>query len=60
MGKQYRHLCAEERAVLQIERDGGTDLRAIARRLGCKASTLSREIKHLDTAVYSAHAAGKR
>jgi IS30 family transposase len=59
MGKQYSHLSSEERAVLQVERDNGTGIRAIARRLGRSASTLSREIKRLDASVYSAHAAGK-
>ena len=59
MGKQYSHLSSEERAVLQVERDNGTGIRAIARRLGRSASTLSREIKRQDAVAYSAHAAGK-
>ncbi|MDT3723107.1 IS30 family transposase [Pseudomonas oryzihabitans] len=57
MGKQYSHLGPEERAVLQFERDQGTSLRAIGRRLGRSASTLSREVRRLDDAVYSAHTA---
>ncbi|MCC4618911.1 helix-turn-helix domain-containing protein [Xanthomonas cassavae CFBP 4642] len=44
MGRQYSHLSPEERAVLQVERDRGTSLRAIGRRLGRSASTLSRKI----------------
>ncbi|PPU91225.1 helix-turn-helix domain-containing protein, partial [Xanthomonas hyacinthi] len=57
MGRQYSHLSSEERAVLQVERDRGTSLRGIGRRLGRSASTLSREIRRLDSGVYSAHAA---
>ena len=34
MGKQYRHLSSEERAVIQIEHGNGSSLRAIAQRLG--------------------------
>ena len=59
MGRQYSHLSSEERAVLQVERDNGIGIRAIARRLGRSASTLSREIKRQDAVVYSAHAVGK-
>lgn len=57
MGKQYSHLSPEERAVLQVERDRGTSLRAIGRRLGRSASTLSRETRRQEAAVYSAHSA---
>lgn len=57
MGKQYSHLSSEERAVLQAERDRGASLRAIGRRLGRSASTLSREVQRLDRPVYSAQAA---
>ena len=57
MRKQYSHLSVEERAVLQVERDRGTSLRAIGRRLGRNVSTLSREVRRLDGPVYSAHAA---
>ncbi len=44
MGKQYQHLSAEERAVIQIERRNGSSLRSIARTLGRSVSTISREI----------------
>jgi IS30 family transposase len=44
MGKQYQHLSAEERAVIQIERRDGSSLRSIARTLGRSVSTISREI----------------
>ncbi|MCD9008075.1 helix-turn-helix domain-containing protein, partial [Luteimonas sp. XNQY3] len=57
MGRQYSHLSSEERAVLQVERDRGTSLLAIGRRLGRSASTLSREIQRSEAPVYSAHAA---
>ncbi|WAT13955.1 IS30 family transposase [Xanthomonas fragariae] len=40
--------------MLQVERDQGTSLRAISLRLGRSASTLSREVRRLDDAVYSA------
>ena len=59
MGKQYSHLSAEERAVLQVERDRGSSFRAIGRRLARSASTLSREVQRLDRPAYSAHAAAK-
>lgn len=57
MGKQYSHLSPEERAVLQVERDRGTSLRAIGRRFGRSASTLSREIGRQQSSRYSAHSA---
>jgi len=44
MAKQYQHLSAEERAVIQIERRKGSTLRSIARDLGRSVSTVSREI----------------
>jgi len=44
MSKQYQHLSAEERAVIQIERRKGSTLRSIARDLGRNVSTVSREI----------------
>ncbi|PPT92959.1 hypothetical protein XthCFBP4691_01885 [Xanthomonas theicola] len=57
MGKQYRHLSPEERAVLQVERDQGTSLRAVGGRLGRSPSTLSREVRRLAAPVSSANAA---
>jgi IS30 family transposase len=44
MGKQYQHLSAEERAVIQIERRNGSSLRSIARTLDRSVSTISREV----------------
>lgn len=44
MGKQYRHLSVEDRAVIMIERSKGVSLRAIGRTLGRAVSTVSREI----------------
>jgi IS30 family transposase len=58
MGKSYCHMNAEERAVLQVELDRGTSLRAIARRLGRSAGTLSREVRRQSSPVYSAAKAG--
>lgn len=59
MGKHYSHMSAEERAVLQLERDQGSSLRSIGRRLGRSASTLSREVRLLGMSSYSAHPAGE-
>lgn len=59
MGKHYTHMSAEERAVLQLERDQGSSLRSIGRRLGRSASTLSREVRLLGMSPYSAHPAGE-
>jgi len=44
MGRQYQHLSAEERAVIQVERRNGSSLRRIARALDRSVSTISREI----------------
>jgi len=44
MGKQYRHLSVEDRAVIMIERSKGVSLRSISRTLGRAVSTVSREI----------------
>ncbi|HUD40968.1 MAG TPA: helix-turn-helix domain-containing protein, partial [Dokdonella sp.] len=44
MARQYQHLSAEERAVIQIERRNGSSLRAIARGLDRDVSTVSREL----------------
>lgn len=44
MKKKYQHLSAEDRAAIMIERQRGTSMREIARRLGRSASTVSREL----------------
>jgi IS30 family transposase len=44
MKKNYRHLSAEERAVIMIEPGKDTSVRTIARLLGRSASTVSREL----------------
>lgn len=41
----YHHLSSEERAIIMIERQRGTSLRAIASQLNRSPSTLSREIR---------------
>lgn len=45
MSRIYHHLSAEERAVIMLERQNGSSLRAIARRLGRSPSTVSRELR---------------
>ncbi|WP_230948819.1 helix-turn-helix domain-containing protein, partial [Burkholderia vietnamiensis] len=40
----YKHLSAEERAVIMIEKARNTSVRAIARLLGRSASTITREL----------------
>ncbi|WP_269766311.1 helix-turn-helix domain-containing protein [Burkholderia ubonensis] len=42
--KKYRHLSAEDRAAIMLEHQRGASLREIARRLGRRASTVSREL----------------
>ncbi|MHA6851823.1 helix-turn-helix domain-containing protein, partial [Ralstonia pseudosolanacearum] len=42
--KKYKHLSAEERAVIMIEHRKGSSVRGIARLLGRNASTISREL----------------
>ena len=44
MKKKYRHLSAEERAVIMIESGKNTSMRAIGRLLGRSASTITREL----------------
>jgi IS30 family transposase len=44
MKKKYRHLSAEERAVIMIESGKNTSVRAIGRLLGRSASTITREL----------------
>lgn len=62
MGRKYEHLSAEERATIMIGRDGGLSLRAIARRLGRSASTISREASRgrVGDGRYGASQAGRR
>ncbi|MGO4328284.1 IS30 family transposase [Cupriavidus sp. 2TAF22] len=49
---KYKHLSAEERAVIMIEHRKGSGTRVIARLLGRSASTVSRELaRNRDTAV---------
>nr|WP_269139309.1 helix-turn-helix domain-containing protein [Burkholderia cepacia] len=43
--KEYKHLSAEERAALMIERAKNTSIRAIARLLGRSPSTVMRELR---------------
>ncbi|VVE43718.1 transposase [Pandoraea cepalis] len=45
MKKNYRHLSAEERAVIMIEHTKDTSAMAIARMLGRATSTVTRELK---------------
>lgn len=57
MKKNYKHLSAEERAVIMIEHGKGGSMRAIARLLGRSASTVSRELaRNRDAAAPSYHA----
>nr|WP_329955243.1 helix-turn-helix domain-containing protein [Xanthomonas albilineans] len=59
MGKQYRHMSFEERALLQIELGNVESIRSIARRLGRSTSTLSREVIRQNEPVYTASLAAK-
>ncbi|MCL2658308.1 MAG: IS30 family transposase [Betaproteobacteria bacterium] len=55
--KNYKHLSAEERAVIMIEHGQGNSLRGIAELIGRSASTVSRELArntHADAPRYSA------
>ena len=54
MSKIYHHLSPEERAVIMIERQNGSSLRSIARRLGRSPSTLSRELRRAGPGAYDA------
>ncbi|MGF6878024.1 IS30 family transposase [Paraburkholderia sp. MM5477-R1] len=42
--KKYKHLSAEERAAIMIQRARNTSVRAIARLLGRSASMITREL----------------
>lgn len=54
MSRTYQHLSPEERAVIMIERQNGSSLRAIGLRLGRSAATVSRELRRCDQAAYNA------
>lgn len=54
MSRTYHHLSPEDRAVIMIERQNGSSLRSIARRLGRSPSTLSRELRRAGPEVYDA------
>lgn len=54
MSRTYHHLSAEERALIMIERQNGSSLRSIARRLGRSPATVSRELRRVGTAAYDA------
>jgi IS30 family transposase len=58
MPRTYHHLSAEDRVVLMIERQNGSSLRSIARRLGRSPSTISRELARADMSDYDATRAG--
>ncbi len=54
MSRTYHHLSAEERALMMIERQNGSSLRSIARRLGRSPATISRELRRAGTDAYDA------
>lgn len=54
MSRTYHHLSAEERALIMIERQNGSSLRSIARRLGRSPATISRELRRAGTDAYDA------
>jgi IS30 family transposase len=57
--RHYRHLSAEQRAMIAIGMKQGQSMRAIARWVGCSASTVSRELRrHGGAEGYDATAAG--
>jgi IS30 family transposase len=60
--KKYKHLSAEEHAVIMIERTKNASVRAMARLLGHSASTITRELarNHRDSACgYDATSAAR-
>jgi IS30 family transposase len=60
--KKYKHLSAEERAAIMIERARNTSVRVIARLLGRSASTITRELarNHTESACgYDATSAAR-
>jgi IS30 family transposase len=54
MRRTYHHLSPEDRAMIMIERQNGSSLRSIARRLGRSPSTLSRELRRAGPGMYDA------
>jgi len=54
MSRMYRHLSAEERAVIMIQRQSGASLRAIGRMLGRSPATISREVRRAGGTRYNA------
>jgi len=56
MGKQYRPLSVEDRAVIMIERCSGACVRSMARTLGRNASSISRELTRNHVACATSNA----
>jgi IS30 family transposase len=57
--RQYRHLSAEQRAMIAIGMRQGQSMPALARLVGCSVSTVSRELRRNEGAeAYEATAAG--
>lgn len=54
MSRHYKHLSAEERAVVQIGIQDGKSMRSIARRLERSPSTLRREVARQGAGAFSA------
>jgi len=54
MSNTYHHLSSEERAVIMLKRREHCSMRAIARIRRRPVSTISREIRRADAAVYDA------
>lgn len=54
MTKTYRHLSADERAVIMIERQNNRSMRGIVSRLDRSASSISRELRRSGTVAYDA------
>ena len=46
MDKRYKHLSGEDRGVILAEHRRGASLGAIGLLLGCRASTIGRELGH--------------
>jgi len=60
MSRTYHHLSAEDRATIMIERQNGSSLRSIARRLGRSPSTLTHELQRSGPGPYDATRAAER
>lgn len=54
MSRTCHHPSPEDRAVIMIERQNGSSLRSIARRLGRSPSTVSRELQRAGPGAYDA------